>query len=271
MDSSLLGRLSPELRNLIYGYSLAQLRPIRFCMPGATGKVQLSHASYTELSSGQSSVQLLALSMTCKQIHNECTSLFYAINDFVAETLDEDIWDSDDNREIIVRFCKVIGRANVRALRSLTLDTDGASECGDEPSIHQFFQAFERVDDALEAITVRIGSYSSRSPIARLLVLHLLRLQRRFAGRHYSVEFGLGLTRSLNPQQVDLLAFHLQLHKPKEEAERLRSAATITETPNHREWYLRVAAWLEVSFAIDYWRLPPDPYIKDWQDWLEPA
>lgn len=95
MDKSILGRLSPELRNRIYELALFEQRP-----------VSVSKNSWIEP----------ALLRTCKQIREEAELLFYSTNDFTCVTNFQ-----DENARCLVRWLKRGRSQKVPLIKSLTI------------------------------------------------------------------------------------------------------------------------------------------------------
>lgn len=73
MDDSPFNALPAELRNRIYHFALCDTEPVTIDF--------VHHGRRTRIGGRK---RLLALTETCRQIHNESLSVFYADNDFLA-------------------------------------------------------------------------------------------------------------------------------------------------------------------------------------------
>ncbi|KAK3720878.1 hypothetical protein LTR37_003541 [Vermiconidia calcicola] len=96
MDDSPLAKLSAELHNGIYHLALRSEQPVTVVIH--RGKSQEAHRRLDELKPPQ------ALTLTCQQIRNESTQVFYSANTFD-----------------IPRFYFMIQEMNMKALRSITI------------------------------------------------------------------------------------------------------------------------------------------------------
>lgn len=81
MENSLLVRLPPELRNDIYELLFTLAKPVKMRLKGRNGKSVL-RAKNDLGATGQA----LALTRTCRAIHDESAALFYATNTFYIES-----------------------------------------------------------------------------------------------------------------------------------------------------------------------------------------
>lgn len=108
MDHSPFGKLPTELRDLIYDYSIGEGR--QYCILthfNSRGLGQLKAAS---------AGQPLAISSTCRLLHQEYTPLFYKSNSFMIRSrVGQSVQDS------FSKFTSMIGKTNAEALRNVTL------------------------------------------------------------------------------------------------------------------------------------------------------
>lgn len=122
MDDSPLSTLAPELRNYIYELVLTRERPFRIFSNGRSAQLDLCDAK----------THPLALTATCKRIHAECTSMFFAANTFticlphVSRFFDVSISGTITPRVYnmvhLWVFQRAIGKDSASALRHLVLD-----------------------------------------------------------------------------------------------------------------------------------------------------
>ena len=107
MDDSPLGRLPAELRNQIYGLVMYESIPIHVGLKNAKrAKDALSVHRW-----GRKIMRGLALVLTCRQIYQESSSLYFAINTF-----------EFSNTAALRAFVKRFGEEKVHALRDLTIE-----------------------------------------------------------------------------------------------------------------------------------------------------
>ncbi|PPJ60798.1 hypothetical protein CBER1_02307 [Cercospora berteroae] len=78
MEASRLGKLAPELRNRIWEYAVAQDEPIKLSVFVVPDRVRCKPQS----------PNITWVFKTCKQIHEECATMFYANNTFIVESDD---------------------------------------------------------------------------------------------------------------------------------------------------------------------------------------
>lgn len=71
MDRSILHRLPPELRNQIYALLMPKPQHVT---------VNLRYRRYKYLEEEDDRTDIYSLARTCKEIHRECMSLYYAAN-----------------------------------------------------------------------------------------------------------------------------------------------------------------------------------------------
>lgn len=75
MDSSLLARLPPEIRNHIYEYALQARSPL-------TTNLMRNQETFRPLPTSFARKSSLALTKTSKQVRHESLRMFYALNGF---------------------------------------------------------------------------------------------------------------------------------------------------------------------------------------------
>lgn len=121
MDSSTLGRLSAELRNVIYSLVLSADKPISLTTDRPYGKLRLTELEVIEGSVEEPLKQPVAIAAVCRQMRSEATQMFYHVNSFdIRYTTQVNSYHRDEAR-LLQKFCDTIGSANVSALRHVTL------------------------------------------------------------------------------------------------------------------------------------------------------
>jgi hypothetical protein len=119
MDASPLGKLAPELRNIIYKMVLKDRSEIRIgASDGGCGVCACSHE-----------ILQVSLLRVCKQLNAECEPVFYGINTF---TIDLFVWMEHWDRQryethLLHRFTSLIGHrasVNLRNIRLITFARD---------------------------------------------------------------------------------------------------------------------------------------------------
>ena len=109
MDRSPLAKLPPELRNRIYDFTLTCDSPIKILC--TTNPETRRLRAYSPIAARN---HPLALTETCKQLHEECTQLFYAVNIFVFPASRE-----ENSLRFLDCFITTIGQKNALVLRSV--------------------------------------------------------------------------------------------------------------------------------------------------------
>ena len=107
MDSSLFGKLPPELRNRIYTLAMSREKTITF----APQSDHPSRRILRPLLPSHRPPQGFSLTAACRQMRQECSMLFYACNDFAFV----------HGIGSLKAFTRRIRKHNSRALRSVTI------------------------------------------------------------------------------------------------------------------------------------------------------
>lgn len=154
MENSLLGKLSPELRNNIYGYALTSPEPFTVQRHIGTGRLVQYKPTKQQ--------HPLALARTCSAARKECTQLFYANNVFIIRCYKRRLRDPIP----LTDFARSIGKVNASALRMVILDV--------EPL---YFTLWHRgcsslLKDALEALESATETYQDCALKLRAALLH---------------------------------------------------------------------------------------------------
>lgn len=120
MEASLFGRLSGELRNLIYEWALLerhdepQIIDLEKC-PDETFR-------FTPSNDVSASLSIFGLPQTCKQIRRESLRLYYSLNRFHFETEYLKTQDKDGIIEALQDFVHKIGPGQAREMRDVTIN-----------------------------------------------------------------------------------------------------------------------------------------------------
>lgn len=132
MDNSPLNKLPPELRLSIYEFVLSNTDSLDITYNHVNGGEKICVRG-----SQRNGPHLLALTQTCAHIRRECDTLFFSLNPVVLRVRDfpkcaiPDVF--SEGFKPICALSKTIGRENVAALRSLTVDLGPASASSFDP------------------------------------------------------------------------------------------------------------------------------------------